>query len=423
MYPDSVETGSFKLREKIMDSERKALHNIRVLDFTWAGAGPYATKFLADFGAEVIKVESRKRPDVGRMTPPFVNNVRHPDGGALFLHTNTSKLAITLNLQDPRGVEIAKKIAALSDIVMENFTPGVMQRLGLTYEELKKVKPDIIMASSSIYGQSGPKSRLSGFGNTGSAISGHYMLTGWPDREPVSPGVAYADVVQPVFTVISLLAALDYRKRTGKGQYIDSTQVETMIQFISPAVTDYFTNGHVESRMGNRSPYAAPHGVFPCKGEDRWCAIAVSDESEWRNLCVSMDNPPWCSDDKFRSLAGRKANEDELEMLIGKWTVQFDRHELMAMLQEQGVTAGALQDGADLVDTDPQLKERRSFIRLTHPVIGECNHPTQPAKLSESPAGLTTSPCLGQHNEYVYKKLLGIDDEEYGLLMKEGVFE
>jgi benzylsuccinate CoA-transferase BbsF subunit len=405
-----------------MTIQEGALKGIRVLDFTWAGAGPYATKFLADFGAQVIKVESRKRPDIGRMTPPFVNNIRHPDGGALFLHTNTSKLAITLNLQHPKGIEIAKKLAAISDIVMENFTPGVMARLGLTYEELKKIKPDIIMASSSIYGHSGPKSRLSGFGNTGSAISGHYMLTGWPDREPVSPGVAYADVVQPVFTVISLLAALDYRRKTGKGQRIDSTQVETMVQFLAPAMVNYFANGKVESRMGNRSPYACPHGAFPCKGNDRWCAIAVFDETEWRSLCQIMGNPPWCEDEKFAGFISRKAHEDELESLLSQWTTTCDRHELMALLQKAGVPAGALQDGADLIDSDPQLRARQSFIRLTHPVIGECNHPTQPVKLSESPAEITTSPCLGQHNGYIYKELLGISDEEYDTLLDGGVF-
>lgn len=406
-----------------MTVQQGALKDIRVLDFTWAGAGPYATKFLADFGAQVIKVESRKRPDIGRMTPPFANNVRHPDGGALFLHTNTSKLAITLNMQHPKAVEIAKKIAAISDIIMENFTPGVMQRLGLTYEEFRKIRPDIIMASSSIYGQSGPKSRLSGFGNTGSAISGHYMLTGWPDSEPVSPGVAYADVVQPVFTVISLLAALDYRKRTGKGQYIDSTQVETMVQFISPAIVDYFANGRIGSRIGNRSPHACPHGAFPCKGDDRWCAIAVFDETQWKGLCRVMGNLQWCGDEKFSSFAARKTHEDELESLIGQWTVGYDCHVLMTLLQEAGVPAGALQDGADLVDSDPQLQARQSFIKLTHPVIGERNHPTPAIKLSESPAKVTTAPCLGQHNGYVYKELLGISDEEYDTLQNEGVFE
>ncbi len=407
----------------MMKQHDGALKDIRVLDFTWAGAGPYATKFLADFGAQVIKVESRKRPDIGRMTPPFVNNVRHPDGGALFLHTNTSKLAVTLNLQHPKGAEIAKKIVAISDIVMENFTPGVMTRLGLTYDELRKIKPDIIMASSSIYGQTGPKSRLSGFGNTGSAISGHYMLTGWPDREPVSPGVAYADVVQPVFTVISLMAALDYRRRTGKGQCIDSTQVETMVQFISPAMVDYFANGQIESRMGNRSYYACPHGAFPCKGDDRWCAVAVFDETEWQSLCRVMGNPQWCQNDKFSSFASRKIHEDELEALISQWTANYDRHELMNLLQKAGIPAGALQDGEDLVDNDPQLRERQSFVKLTHPVIGECNHPTQPVKLSDSPASLFTSPCLGQHNDYVYKELLGMSIEECEALANEGVFE
>jgi len=400
-----------------------SLEGINVLDFTWAGAGPYATKFLADFGARVIKVESKKHPDIGRMTPPFAHNVRHPDGGALFIHTNTGKLSVTLNLQHPKGIGIAKKIATISDIVMENFTPGVMARLKLTYEELKKIRPDIIMASSSIYGQTGPKARLSGFGNTGSAISGHYMLTGWPDREPVSPGVAYADVVQPVFTIIAILAALDYRRRTGKGQYIDSTQVETMVQFILPAMVDYFANGEIETRMGNRSSYASPHGVFPCKGEDRWCAIAVFEEPEWQSLCKAMGNPEWSKDPKFGTLLSRKQHEDELESLIGQWTIDHDRHDLMAMLQEAGVPAGAVQDGADLVDRDPHLAARQSFIRLTHPVAGECNHPTQPVKLSENPAHIKTSPCLGENNEYVYKGLLGLSDDEYKAMQSEGVFE
>ena len=406
-----------------MTLRRDALEGITVLDFTWAGAGPFATKFLADFGARVIKVESRKHPDIGRTTPPFVNNVRHPDGGALFLHTNTSKLSITLDLQHPKGNEIARKLVKISDIVVENFTPGVMTRLKLTYEELEKIRPGIIMASSSIYGQTGPKYLFSGFGNTGRAISGHYMLTGWPDREPVSPGIAYADVVQPVFTVIAILAALDCRRRTGKGQYIDSTQVETMVQFISPVMVDYFANGQIETRMGNRSFYASPHGVFPCKGEDRWCAIAVFEEPEWQSLRRAMGNPEWSKDPKFETLASRKQHEDELESLISRWTMNYDCHNLMAMLQEAGVPSGALQDGADLVDRDPHLAARQSFIRLTHPVAGECNHPTQPVKLSENPSHITTSPCLGEHNRYVYKELLGISDDEYNMMQGEGVFE
>lgn len=406
-----------------MTPQQGALQGINILDFSWAGAGPFVTRFLADFGAQVFKVESKKRPDVGRMTPPFKNNVRHPDGSALFIQTNTSKLSITLNIQHPKGIEIVKKLVAKVDIVMENFTPGVMARLGLTYEELKKIKPDIIMASSSIYGQTGPKTRFSGFGNSGTAISGHFMLTGWPDREPVSPGVAYADIVQPQFTMVAILAALDYRRRTGKGQLIDSTQVETMIQFISPAILDYFANGNIETRRGNRSSYASPHGVFPCKGEDRWCAIAVFDEPEWQHLCGLMGNPEWCRDSKFSSLSARKAHEDELESLIGVWSIQYDRDELASLLQKAGVTSGPVQDGSDLVDRDPQLRERQSFVKLAHPVAGECNHPTQPTRLSDCPSQIRTSPCLGEHNEYVYKQFLGIGDEEYSALVNEGVFE
>jgi benzylsuccinate CoA-transferase BbsF subunit len=403
-------------------SNKGALEGIKVLDFSWAGAGPFATKFLADFGAEVFKVESKKRPDIGRLTPPFKNNVRNPDGSALFLQTNTGKLSISLNLQNPKGIEIVKKLAGKVDIVMENFTPGVMTRLGLTYDELKKIKPDIIMASSSIYGQIGPKSRLSGFGNTGSAISGHYMLTGWPDRDPVSPGIAYADIVQPIYSTIAILAALEYRRNTGKGQLIDITQVETMVQFISPAMLDYFANGQIEKRMGNRNEYASPHGVFPCKGDDRWCAIAVFSEDVWKKLCTVMGNPEWCREVKFSTLEQRKKYEDELESHISKWTAGYDRFELTTILQKAGVASGPVQDGEDLFN-DPHLRERQSFVKLTHPVIGECNHPTQPVKFSDYTPELKTSPCIGEHNEYVYKKFLGIPDDEYNTLLSEGVFE
>lgn len=403
--------------------QQGALKNIKVLDFSWAGAGPFVTKLLGDFGARIFKVESKTHPDIGRMTPPFKNNISHPDRGGLFLHTNTSKLSITLNLQHPKGKEIAKKLAGRADIVMENYTPGVMERLGMSYDELIKIKPDIIMASSSIYGQTGPKNRLSGFGNTGYAISGHYMLTGWPDKEPVSPGVAYADIVQPVFTIVAILAALDYRRRTGKGQHIDTTQVESMVQFISPAMLDYFANGRVETRQGNRSSYASPHGVFPCKGDNRWCALAVFNEKQWQSLCKTMGDPEWCRNSKFASLSSRKENEDELESFIGKWTGNYDRDDLTNLLQNAGVPSGPVQDGSDLVDRDPQLRERQSFVKLTHPVIGECNHPAPAVKLSESPSQMKTSPCLGEHNEYVYKEFLGISDEEYGALLDEGVFE
>lgn len=403
--------------------DNSALKGIRVLDFTWAGAGPLSTQVLANYGAQVIKVESRKRLDIARISPPFAHNTRHVDGAGLFVQANTSKLGVSLNLQHGKAIEIVKKLVEISDVVVENFTPGVMERLGLAYKDLKKIKPDIIAASSSIYGQNGPKSRFSGFGNTGYGIAGHYMMTGWPDREPVAPSFVYPDVAQPYFTAIAILAALDYRRKTGMGQYIDSTMVETMTQFIAPTMVDYFVNGKTASRNGNRTPEACPHGAFPCKGDDQWCAIAVFEEVEWKDLCKAMGNPQWCQDDKFSSVTSRKANEDELETLISQWTITYDRYALMALLQEAGVTAGALQDADDLIDVDPQLRERQSFVRLTHPVIGECNHPAPAMKLSESPACVKTSPCLGQHNEYIYKELLGIDDEAYDTLLKEGVFE
>ncbi|MBN2401544.1 MAG: CoA transferase [Spirochaetes bacterium] len=404
-------------------TQKNVLEDITVCDFSWVGAGPMATKYLADFGARVIKVESTTHLDIGRMSVPFKDNIIDPDRSAFFLHSNTSKLSVTLNIRHPKGVDIAKKIIKKSDIVMESFTPGVITKLGFGYDELKKIKPDIIMASSSIYGQTGPKKNFSGFGNAGAAISGHYLMTGWPDRDPVTPGIAYADVVQPLFTVAALLSALDYRNKTGKGQYIDTTQVETMLQFISPAVLDYFTNGRQQTRMGNRSSYASPHGVFPCKGDDRWCAIAVFTEEEWKNLCKTMKEPQWTGDKKFIDLPSRKKNETELERLIGQWTINYELSELITLLQEAGVPSGPVQDASDLVDKDGQLQARQSFVKLSHPVIGECNHPVPPVKLSKSPADVKTSPCLGEHNEYVFTQFLGISDEEYVELLNEGIFE
>jgi benzylsuccinate CoA-transferase BbsF subunit len=406
-----------------MTQHQSALKGINVLDFTWAGAGPYATRFLGDFGARVIKVESRKRPDNSRVTPPYKDGIPHPDRSILFLHTNTSKLGITLNLQNPKGVEIAKRLVALVDIVVENFAPGVMERLGLSYEKLRKIKPDIIMASSSIYGQTGPKKRFAGFGNTGYAVSGHWPLVGWPDRNPVWPGIAYADAQQPIFTTIAILAAMDYRRRTGKGQLIDITQAETMVQLISPAMLDYFANGHVQTRTGNRSSYASPHGVFPCKGDDRWCAIAVFNELEWEALCGAMGHPESAQDARFTNLEARKEHEDELESMLNQWTSQWERDDLADLLSTAGVPSGPVQDGSDIVDQDPQLRERNCFVRLTHPVLGECNHPMPAVKFSRSRPQVTTSPCLGEHNEYVYKKFIGISDEEYSGLLSEGAFD
>ena len=407
-----------------MTPQEGPLEGIVVCDFSWVGAGPIATKVLADFGATVIKIESTKHPDVGRYSAPFKDNIIHPDRSAFFLHSNTSKLSVTLNIRHPKGVEIAKKIVRISDIVMENFTPGVISKLGLGYEELKKIKPDIIMASSSIYGQTGPKSRFSGFGNSGAAISGHHMLTGWPDRDPVTPGIAYADVVQPLFSAAALLAAIDYRDRTGQGQYIDSTQVESMVQFISPALLDYYANGRVQSRMWQPVFLCVATRRFPLqRARTAGAPSPSSTKSSGRPFAGRWGIPAWARAGKFSTLPLRQSNEDELESLISQWTITYARDDLVAVLQEAGVASGPVQDASDLVDRDPQLRERQSFVKLTHPVIGECNHPAPAVKLSKSPSHIKTSPCLGEHNEYVLFELLGISDEEFVELLNEGVLE
>jgi len=394
------------------------------LDFTWWGAGPFATKYLADFGATVVKVESRKKPDLLRLSEPYKDGRVDFNTSAMFLHANTSKLSLTLNLGHPQGLELAKRLVAWADVVVENFSAGTMKRLGLGYEVLREIKPDIIMVSSSCLGQQGAYTDLRGHALVGAALTGHFHLTGYPDGEPATPGsIGYADVVQPLFTVVSILAALEYRRRTGRGQYIDITQIEPMTNFIAPAVLDFAVNRRPWHRMANRHPQAAPHGAFRCRGEDRWCTIAVFTEEEWQGLCRAMGHPDWTKEPRFATLKGRKENEDELEMLVESWTVNYSPEEVVALLQKEGVPSGVVHTAADLVDGDPHLEERGSFIFLEHPIIGKCRHPAPPIKLSESPSRVATSPLLGEHTEYICTQILGLSEEEFARLVAEGVFD
>ena len=397
------------------------LEGLKVVDFTWAALGPTTCDYLAVYGAEVIKVESQSRPDLWRIVSPFAGDKPGFDRAGLFATANVQKYSLALNLKDPRGIKIARQLVARADIVVESYRPGAMQRFGLDYENLKKVKPDIIMLSTCMYGQTGPLAQLPGFGLTLTAATGISNLTGWPDRTP-QPSGEYTDFIVPRFNVLALMAALDYRRRTGKGQYMDISQMEASLHFMSPVIMDYTVNGREVDRMGNRSTSAAPHGVYKCLGNDSWCAIAVAGDKEWQAFCAAIGRQNLADDPRFASLPARKYNEDELDRLIEEWTEGRNAGEVMQLLQEAGISAGIVENGEQL-DSDPQLKHRHYYWELDHPEMGKMSYSGMPIQFSETPYSITRgAPCLGEHTEYICTELLKMPAEDFVSLLNEGVF-
>ena len=396
-----------------------ALSEIKVLDFTWLLFGPLVTKYLADHGAKVVKVESTTRIDLMRLFGPYKDNDENTDASGQFFVGNSSKYSITVNLRNPNGAELIKKLVCWADVITENFGPGTMRKLGFGYEQLKTINPKVIMISLSLFGQSGELADFKGFGPHIAAFSGVYALSGWSD-DPTAPPVAWPDVVGPWFAVIAILSALEYRRRTGKGQWIDLSQAETMIQGLGPAMVEASANGRVPARSGNRHSDAAPHGVYPCKGEDRWIAIAIFSVQEWVSFCEVMGKKELTKDGRFSTLQARKQNEDELDFLITGWTKRLNAEEVMNRLQAAGIRAGVVQNGRDIMEFDPQIKHRNYFQLLEHPSIGKFYHPAWPAKLSLTPATLRHAPRLGEHNVYVCKHFLGLSDGEIRDLVTSG---
>ena len=402
---------------------RHALEDIKIADFTWYVAGPFCTRYLADYGARVIKIESTRVVDGVRPYPPYKDNIPGVNRGGYFHNYNCNKLGVTLNMRHPKGIEIARRIIMWSDVVAESFSPGIMDNLGLGYEELSRMKPEIIMISLSSKGQTGPQSRLPAVGLHLAALSGFINLTGWPDRDPSLLYGAYTDSIAGRYGAASVMAALAQRQRTGKGQYIDLAQSEAGLQFLIPPMLDYAANGRVLHRNGNRHPAAAPHGAYRCQGEDRWCAIAVFTDQEWEALRRAMGDPSWAGDPGLASLAGRKSREEDLDRLLEQWTIQRSAEEVMTRLQEAGVSAGILEKAEDL-HRDPQLAARHHFWTLSHAEIGDSTYDGMGSILSETPAELNrAAPVLGQDNYEVYTRIVGLSDEEFIELVQQGVFE
>ncbi len=374
-----------------------ALAGLKIADFSWVGAGPRATKDLADNGATVIKVESRKRLDLGRLSPPFAGDSKDFDGSAFFAQTNTSKLSVTINLSDPRGVEVARRLVAWADVVVENFGPGFMDRIGLGYPVLQQIKPDIILASVSVAGKTGPMSGFRGYGNSAAAHSGHAWLTGTAGQPPHIPPLAYGDVVAPMFLTVAILAALEHRAQTGQGQHLDVSQIEPMVHVVS----DLYAQESA-GKTGNDDPTFLLHGVFPAAGEDQWVTIALENAGQAEALKAEL------------------GIADIEPVTVGAVTAQHDKFALFDRLSAAGIPCGPVVDGKGVFES-PELAAAGHFRKVDHPVLGGANMPAPPYQLHGTPGEVRRAPLLGEHNRVVLVDTLGMAEDDFEALVSEGV--
>jgi len=398
------------------------LAGIRVADFCWAWAGPYGTLQLAHLGAEVIRIESTTRPCASRQIPPWPGG--KPGGfnrSGYFNQYNQGKRSLTLNFKKSEALELAKKLIAKSDIVMENFAAGVMDKMGLGYEVLRTIKPDIIMISLSGYGATGPESSYVSYGPPQVALGGMASLTGYKDWPPMQAGFSYGDPNGGVHGAFAVLCALLHRAKTGKGQYIDLSQWEAGVMLIPEGLMDYTMNGTQPPRAGSRDPHLAPHGVFRCQGEDRWVSIAVGNDDEWQRMCSAMGKEELARDPRFASHAARKANEDALEDIVTAWTKERSVDEVTQRLQNAGVAAYPSLDSKDM-SCHPHAEARGYFVELEHQEIGTMRHFGIPWKMSRTPCKVQrAAPCMGQDTEYVMEEIVGLSKQEIASLKAQDI--
>ncbi len=400
------------------------LENVKICDFMWVMAGPASTRILADYGATVVRIESPTRIDTARTLQPYLDNKLGPDSSGLFANCNAGKFGISLDLANPNSREVAHDLVRWADVVTESFSPKAMRGWGFDYESLRKINPRIIMLSSCLMGQTGPLAKIAGFGNMAAAISGFHNLTGWPDRPPAGVFGAYTDYVAPRFTAMALLAALDYRRRTGEGQYIDQSQAECAIHFLGPAILDYTVNARIGERVGNADPVFAPHGVYQTAPQDQddddWVAIVCRDDEDWRRLCTAMKNETLARDLRFAIAAGRREHRNTIDSSIAAWTRTLDAAAIESLLQSHNVPSHQVQN-SKAAYRDPQLIHRRHFVALEHPTLGKFTVEGPRAKLSRTPATVyRAAPILGQDNQHVLEKILNYDETKISELASSG---
>lgn len=402
---------------------RGAWEGLKIVEFGSGAAGPIAARYFAEQGATVVKVESRSRPDFLRVYALGPHNPHGLEGSDLFNALNVGKHSITLDLKNEKGLELARKLMFWSDAVLENFAPKAMRGFGLDYASVSGDKPDLVMVSSCMNGQTGPHRNYPGFGAQGSALSCFNHLTGWPDAEPLGPYATITDSLSPRFSAAAIAAGVLYRRRTGRGVHVDVSQVENALYTLSPWLLDFAVNGNVTGRIGNRSLRAAPHGAFPCRAEgeldDRWVAIAVWSDDEWATLArlLGVDDPSLATTD------ARLARVDDVEALVTAWTRTRTRAEVADALQAEGIEAVPVQDFGD-VRADPQLAHRGHFVELEHSVTGPALYERNGFRLSDAVAGYPRpTPALGQHTDVVLRELLGLGDDELATYRDAGALD
>lgn len=402
---------------------KQVFEGVKVVDFCPGAAGPCATRELAMHGATVVRVESYRNPDTLRVMPPYRDFKVGVNRSAYGVAYQTQKYNVSLDANHPKGKEAVKRLIGWADIMGESFAPGSIARLGLDYESVKKMKPDIIYFSSSQMGQTGPLATFRGYGMHGVSHGGFCHILGWPGCDPLPPVNSHSDFVSYPFLTCCIIAALLHRRKTGEGIYIDLSQLETGINFLGPAILDYTVNGRVLNRHGNKDPYMAPHGAYCCLGESCWKErryVTIADEKEWESFCSVLGNPEWTKDPKFTTVLSRKKNEEELDRLIEEWTKDYTPEQIMAMMQDAGVPCGILETAEDLFN-DPQLKHRKHFKLLDHKEIGKMFFNAPAYQLSKTPYHIwKAGPCIGEDNEYVLREILDYSDDDIAKLLVEG---
>jgi len=388
-------------------SRQRPLEGLKVLDTTWVYAGPFTTRLLADFGATVIKVEGPQRFDAARSGGGGLKGDVSPDASIQFGTLNAGKLGVTLDLNVEEGRAVMRDLVEWADVLIESYTPGTMDDWGLGYENLREINPSLIMLSTSLMGQTGPLSTFAGFGNLAGAVTGFYEVTGWPDRAPAGPFLAYTDYIVPNFMVPLLCAALEERELVGVGQHLDFAQAEASIHFLSSAVLEHTVNGAARTRTGNADPFLAPHSMFRCSGEDEWVAVVCESDAQWRELTSVLDR----GDLADLTTTERLDREAEIDEVIGRWTSERSPAAVEDTLQAVGVPAHRVQN-ADGCFADPQLAHRRHWMRVEHPIHDEMVVEAPRFQLSRTPHVVTRSgPTLGEHNDQVLRDVLGYDDD------------
>jgi benzylsuccinate CoA-transferase BbsF subunit len=396
------------------------LSGIRVLDFTWAWAGPFCTMQLAHLGAEVVRIETTARPPcVTRAVPPFADDIPGPNRAGYFNQYSQGKRSVTLNLARPEATDIVCGMLKHFDVVVDNFAAGIMDKLGLGYEKLRSIKRDIIMIQMSGYGQTGPFKGFVGYGPPASAASGMFHGTGYPGGDPMEIGISYPDPNAGIFGAFAIMAALTHRALTGEGQYIDQSQWETALVLMPEGMLEYEFNQREPERKGNRDILMAPHNCYKAAGDDEtWVAIAVGKEDEWRAFCKVIGQPDLATDPRFASAALRKQNEDALDAIVTAWTNERDRWEITRLLQAAGVAAFPSMSNKDLAE-DPHLHQRGFLVELEHPEVGKRIHAGIPWRMSGTPCAVKSpAPLRGADTEYVLKTFLGYTSDRIEQLRK-----